>query len=428
MDSKLQKTLIRSLLAAAAVVGVGFGVRAYTSRNAAAAAATATAASAAANRVVPVITVPVAQRDMPIYLDGIGNVLASATVTVHTQVDGRIDRIAFHEGQDVKKGELLAQIDPRPFQNQLASANAAMARDHAQLAGAVHNFERYTELAKSGLSSQQQVDDQAVLVAQLKGTVASDQAAIETARLSLDYARVTSPIDGTTGMRQVDQGNLVHASDPGGIVVITTLDPIAVIFTLPQDNLGAIAKELAAGPVAVEAMSRDGSAKLAVGQLTLIDNQILSATATIKLKALFPNPQHVLWPNAFVKTRLLLSTRKNALVIPAAVVQHGPQGTFAYVVDADQKAAVRPIAVDVTEGESVVVQSGLQVGEQVVLDGQSQLKPGAKVATRPPEAKEGKDGKPAPAPEGKEGKAPGKAPGKEGPDPKKDAPPGGSKQ
>jgi multidrug efflux system membrane fusion protein len=408
VDSKLLGRLIRGIVGILLLVAGGLGLRAYTTKSSQAKAATAASASATADRVVPVVAVPVAQRDMPIYLDGIGNVVATATVTVHTQVDGRIDRIAFREGQEVKKGDLLAQIDPRPFQAQLAQAQAALARDQAQLDGAVKNLQRYTELRQSGLSSQQQLDDQTALVAQLKGTVAADQAAISTARLNLDYSHITSPIEGVTGIRLIDQGNLAHVSDPSGIVVLTTLDPIAVVFTLPQDNLPAIAKEQAQGPVAVEALSRDGVTKLATGQLLLIDNQIQAATATIRLKAIFPNPQRLLWPNAFVKTRLLLSVRKDALVIPAAVVQQGPSGTFAYVVGPDDKASVRPIVVDVTEGESTIVASGLKAGEQVVLDGQSQLKPGAKVAARPPDAplapkdgaaaagKDGSPGKPAP--------------------------------
>jgi membrane fusion protein, multidrug efflux system len=387
VDSKLQKTLTRIVLAVVAIGGVGYGVRAYTNRNAAAAAATAKDAAAAANRVVPVVTVPVTQRDMPIYLDGLGNVTAFATVTVHVQVDGKLERVAFREGQDVKKGDLLAQIDARPFVAALNSAQGALARDQAQLTEAIKNLKRYQDLAAQGLTSTQAVDDQEALVHQLRGTISADQAAIESARLSVEYTRITSPIDGVTGIRLVDNGNLVHQVDPGGIVVITTLDPIAVIFTLPQDTLEPIATELAAGTVSVKAMSRDGVSELASGTLALIDNQINTATATIRLKALFPNPKRVLWPNAFVKTRLLLSTRKSALVIPTAVVQNGPQGTFAYVVDAEQKAQVRPIVIDVTQGDKSVVASGLTAGEQVVFDGQSQLKPGAKVSTRAPETK-----------------------------------------
>jgi multidrug efflux system membrane fusion protein len=387
----LQKTLIRSGIAVVLIAGSIVGFRAYTSHKTEAKTTAATAASASADRVVPVITVPVAQRDMPIYLDGLGNVLPVATVTVHVQVDGKLERVAFREGQEVKRGDLLAQIDPRPFQAQLNSAQGAMARDKAQLGEAEKNLVRFQELAKQGLSSQQSVDDQAALVQQLKGTAALDQAAIETAQLSVEYTHVTSPIDGTTGIRLVDQGNLVHQADAGGLVVITTLDPIAIIFTLPQDNLTAIATELAAGQVAVKAMSRDGGSELASGKLALIDNQINQTTATIRLKAIFPNPKHVLWPNAFVKTRLLLSTRKNAMVIPAAVVQHGPQGTFAYVIE-DNKAVVRPIVIDVTEGDQIIVASGLAVGEQVVLDGQNQLRPGSKVSATAPAPKEKKGG------------------------------------
>lgn len=386
MDSKLQRTWIRVAIAAVTLIGGGFGFRAYTSRSAQAKATAAKDAAAAADRVVPVVAVPVVQRDMPIYLDGLGNVVAWATVTVHTQVDGKLERVAFREGQEVKKGDLLAQIDARPFQAALNSAEGAMARDKAQLLEAQKNLERFIELNKTGLSSQQTVDDQAALVQQLRGTTAADQASIDSARLSVEYSRVTSPIDGVTGIRQVDQGNIVHQTDQNGLVVITTLDPVAVVFTLPQDNLGAIAQELSKGPVAIEAMSRDGGTKLATGNLLLIDNQINTTTATIRLKAQFPNKDRVLWPNEFVKTRLLLSTRKGALVMPAAVVQHGPQGDFAYVVGSDNKAAVRPITLDVQQGDQVIVASGLQAGDQVVFDGQSQLRPGAKVSAHPPEA------------------------------------------
>jgi multidrug efflux system membrane fusion protein len=386
VDSSV-KTTIRVVVGIAALAGVGFGVRIYTTRaSQAKATATKEGGAATPDRVVAVKVVTAAQRDMPIYLEGLGNVLASATVTVKTQVDGRIDRIAFREGQEVKKGDLLAQIDPRPFHAQLDAAQAALTRDNATLLGAVRNLERYGELHKSGLSSQQQVDDQAALVAQLRGTTASDNAAIETARLNLDYAHITSPVDGVTGIRLVDQGNVIHASDPTGIVVLTTLDPIAVIFTLPQDNLPAILTEVAGGTVGVQALSRDGTTLLAEGALAVIDNQINSATATIRLKAMFANPKRLLWPNAFVKTRLLLSVRKNAVVIPAAVVQHGPDGDFAYAVGPDQTAVVKAITVDVMQGDQVIVGKGLQAGDVVVLDGQSQLKPGAKVSTQAPAA------------------------------------------
>ena len=386
VDPKTKKTLKQIILGGVLLVGVGVGVRTCVSRNAAAAAATAKDAAAAANRVVPVVVVPVVQRDMAIYLEGLGNVLSSATVTVHVQVDGMLQRVVFDEGQTVRKGDLLAQIDPRPFQATLDSAMGALMRDKAQLTEAILNLERYRELVTNGLTTKQIVDDQAALVQQLRGTAALDQAAIDSARLSLEYTRITSPIDGVTGIRLVDQGNLVHQTDPGGLLVLTALDPSTVVFTLPQDNLVEIARELAAGPVHVKAMSRDGATELATGTLKLIDNQINQTTATIRLRAVFPNPQHLLWPNAFVKTRLLLTTHKNALVIPTAVVQDGPQGSFAYVVDADHNATMRPIVVEVTEGDQSVVSSGLSAGEQVVVDGQSQLRPGTKVAPRSPDA------------------------------------------
>lgn len=383
MDSKRKNNLLRAIVVLAAIGLLGWLIQ---SRLRGEARATPGKDGAPGDRVVPVVTASVVQRDMPLFLDGIGNALASATVTVRAQVEGRIDRIAFREGQDVKKGDLLAQIDPRPFQNQLHSAQAALARDRAQLAGARRNLERYESLAKDGLSSAQQVEDQRVTVAQLEATTRADQVSVDSARLQLDYARVTSPIDGVTGVRLVDQGNIVRPTDPNGIVMITAIDPMAVLFTLPQDDLARVGKQLAEGPIEVEAMSRDGLTKLATGELLLIDNQINQATATIRLKALFPNPERVLWPNQFVKTRLLLTVRKDALVIPAAVVQRGPQGTFAYVVGPDKKAVVRPIQTEATEGDLAVVTSGLSVGEEVVVDGQYQLRPGATVAPRAADA------------------------------------------
>jgi len=374
----VRKTLVRIAIAVVVLAAGGVGLRFYLKRNV----SPGKDVGPSTDRVVPVLTVAVARRDMPIYLDGLGNALASATVTVHVQVDGRIERITFREGQTVKKGDLLAEIDARPFQNQLHTAQAAAVRDRAQLVGAQKDLERFTQLAKSGLGGAQQVDDATTQAASLQATLGSDQVAIDSARLSLDYTRVTAPIDGVTGIRIVDQGNIVHASDPGGIVVIATLDPMAVVFTLPQDPLPAIQAELARGPVVVEAFSRDGTTKLATGTLGVIDNQINTATATLRIKALFPNKDHTLWPNQFVKTRLLLSTRKDAIVIPAAVVQHGPKGDFAYVVGSDKKAEARPIRIDLTEDDVVIVASGLEPGEVVVLDGQNQLRPGSAVAPR----------------------------------------------
>ncbi len=356
----------------------------------------AAAAAGPAERVVPVVLAPVTKRDFPIYLDGLGSVVPLQTVTVHTQVDGRLDFVAFKEGQLVKKGDLLVQIDPRPFQIQLHTAEALLARDSAQAREGRVNLGRYQTLRKENLISQQQVDDQQALVDQYEATVRSDQAQIESARLNLDYAHITSPLDGVTGVRLIDPGNIVHASDTTGIVVLTQLNPMSVVFTLPQDDLPRIAASFSAagGPVAaaagkgldVEAYSRDGLKRLGTGKLTLIDNEINQTTATIRLRAVFDNPDSALWPNAFVKARLLLMMQKDAILIPAAAVQRGPQGTFVYVVGDDNTAAMRPIEVASIQGDTAAIDKGVSAGERVVTDGQNQLKPGSKVSVRPPAA------------------------------------------
>lgn len=350
------------------------------------AARTSAAASAsAADRPIPVLIAPVAQRDMPIYLDGLGSVVSIATVTVKAQVDGRLDKVFFKEGQTVHRGDLLGQVDPRPFAIQLHTAQAAMARDSAQLRNGKLNLERFKTLRTQNLIPQQQVDDQQTLVDQGDATIATDQALVDTAKLQLDYARIVSPIDGVTGVRLVDSGNVVHASDATGIVVVTQIDPIAVMFTLPEDDLPRVSKQLATGPITIEVYGRDGTTKLSTGQLALIDNQINQATATIRLKALFPNPDKSLWPNEFVKARLLLTIRKNSLVIPAAALQRGPQGMFVYVVGPDQTVAMRAVEVDTTVGEQAIIGRGLAAGDNVVADGQSLLKPGSKVSSHPPD-------------------------------------------
>lgn len=355
----------------------------FRARARASAAAAAAASSAAANRTIPVLTAEAVKRDVPVVLEGLGNVSAFYTVTVKTQVDGRIDKVLFKEGQHVKKGDVLVQIDPRPFAIQLESAQAAMGRDQANLKNARVNLERYKTLSQQALISLQQMTDQQATVDQLEAQVRADQAQINAARLNLDYARVTSPIDGVTGVRLVDPGNVVHASDAGGLVVVTQLDPIAVLFTLPEDDLPEITEAMAKGTLDVEAVSRDGDRSLGLGHLAVIDNAINQQTATLRLKAIFDNPTLQLWPNQFVKARLRLATRHDALVVPAAAVQHGPQGTFAYVVDASQMAAARPLAVEATQGEIAVIKSGLLPGDQVVVEGQAQLRPGARVVAKP---------------------------------------------
>jgi len=335
------------------------------------------------DRVVSVVLAQVEARDMPIYLEGLGTVAAYNTVTVKPQVEGRIDKVAFTEGQDVKKGDLLVQIDPRPYSIQLHTAQAALARDQAIVAGRKRTLERDTALQKEGLATQQQVDDDRSAVEQAEATLKSDYAQIEAARLQLDFARVTAPIDGVTGARIVDAGNVVRPGEQSGLVVITQVDPIAVFFTVPQDELPEIVKEMKGGPLSVEAWDRDGAKKIATGTLVLVDNQINTQTATIRLKATFANEARALWPNQFVKARLLLTTRKAAKVLPAPAVQRGPQGMFVYVVGPDQRAAVRPVQIERTEGETAIVASGLEVGEQVVADGQFQLRPGSRVAPKP---------------------------------------------
>jgi multidrug efflux system membrane fusion protein len=377
-----------------------------------------------AARVIPVSAAAVARKDVPVALDGLGSVVAYRTVTVRSQVDGRLDQVLFREGQAVRAGQVLAQIDPRPFQAQLHQAEGARARDAAQLASAKLDLERYRALAKDKLVPQQQADQQAGTVGQLEGAVQMDDAAIETARLNLDYARITSPVDGVTGIRIVDPGNVVKAADAGGIVLVTQLDPIAVVFTLPQDFLPAVVEAMGQGALAVDVFARDGATLLGTGKLELIDNQINQATSTIRLKAVFPNPRHVLWPNQFVNARLHLSVRKGALVVPASAIQRGPNGSFVFVVGADATVSARPVEVASTQADVAVVASGLQEGEKVVTDGQNQLRIGAKVQVREPgKPGEAKPGGPPRADASKPAEA-GKVPDPPGkPDPAQGPPP-----
>jgi multidrug efflux system membrane fusion protein len=381
--------IIAVVIGIAAIGGIGLFVRARTAAQSNASAAAS--ASAAADRVVPVVLAPVETKDVPIVLEGLGNVIPLATVTVKTQIDGRLDRVLYKEGQNVKRGDLLAQVDSRPYELQLRNAQAQLARDKANLDNSVLNEQRYVGLAEQKLIAQQQATDQHAQSAQLAAQVKQDEAAVDTAKLNIDYARIVSPVDGVTGVRLVDQGNIVHAADQGGIVVITTLDPIAVIFTLPEDDLPRIARQQQQqGTLKVEAYGRDGVTKLADGELAVIDNQINTTTATIRLKATFKNPERVLWPNLFVKARMTLSTKKGAIVVPQTAIQRGPQGTYVYVQTPEKTAQMRPIEIDVMQGDLAIISKGLKPGEQVVTDGQNQIKPGSKIAARPPE-------KPAPS-------------------------------
>jgi multidrug efflux system membrane fusion protein len=331
-------------------------------------------------RVVTVQVAPVERKDLPIWLEGLGTVAAVQQVTVRPQVDGRLDKVLFVEGQPVKKGEVLAQIDPRPFQVALHQAEGALARDRAQLETNQANLKRYEGLKAQNLVAGQQVEEIAGQVGQFAGSVKIDQAQIENAQLQLDYAQIKSPLDGIAGVRQVDAGNIIHQTDPSGLVVITAIDPAAVFFTLPQDQLAAVAQALARGEVPVEAYSRDGTTRLATGKLAVLDNQVNQATATLRLKALMPNPDRGLWPNAFVKARMLVETRKDAVVIPAVAVQRGPQGSFVYTVGPDHLAQMKPVTIALTTGDIAVIGKGLDGGEQVIIEGQNQVRPGGRVA------------------------------------------------
>jgi multidrug efflux system membrane fusion protein len=339
----------------------------------------------------------VARRDVPITLEGLGTVVAYRTVLVKPQVDGRLDQVLFREGQAVRAGQVLAQIDPRPFESALHQVEGARARDAAQLAAAKVNLERYRTLAAQKLIGQQQADDQAALVGQLEGSLRLDEAAIESAKVNLGFTRITSPIDGVTGIRIVDPGNVVRASDQNGIVVVTQIDPIAVIFTLPQDQLPAVAEAMARGTLDVDVLARDGATVLGTGRLELIDNQINQTTATMRLKAVLANPRRVLWPNQFVNARLHVSTHQGALVVPGTALQRGPNGVFVYVIGADAIVSPRPVEVAATSGDLAVIGRGVADGEQVVVDGQNQLRPGSKVVVRDAAQKGGGAGGAPPA-------------------------------
>jgi membrane fusion protein, multidrug efflux system len=335
---------------------------------------------APAPRAVPVQVAKVEKRDLPIWLEGLGSVTAWQQVTVRTQVDGRLDQVLFQEGQVVHRGDVLAQIDPRPFEVQLQQAEGALARDRAQLKAAAVDLERFKTLAERKLIAPQQADDQAAVAGQSQGSVQVDQAAIRSARLNIEYARIRAPIDGVVGVRLVDAGNIVHPTDTNGLVIITQLDPAAVLFTVPQDALPRIVAARAKGDVVVEAWSRDGLARLGIGTLTVVDNQINTATSTLKLKARMANPDGQLWPNEFVKARLLVDTKHDALVVPGAAVQRGPQGTFVYVVGADQTAQMQPVEVELVTGDVAVLRRGVAAGDKVVIEGQTQLRPGSRVS------------------------------------------------
>jgi multidrug efflux system membrane fusion protein len=329
---------------------------------------------------VPVVPGVVEQKDVPIYLDGLGTVQAFNSVTIRSRVDGQIQRIAFVEGQDVHTGDLLALIDPAPFQAQLDQSLARKAQDEAQLAVARLTLERDATLLANRILAQQDYDTQKATVDQLRATVEGDQAAINNARVQLGYTTITSPLDGRTGIRMVDQGNIVHAGDSNGIVVITQLHPISLSFTLPEQNLHRVQERQAGGEAPkVLAVDRDNHTIIGEGKLAVVDNQIDTSTGTVRLKATFSNEDLRLWPGQFVNVRLLIETRKGGLVVPAPVVQRGPDGAFAFVIHDDQTAHVRRIKVDQIDQGQALITEGLSTGERVVVDGQYKLQDGSKV-------------------------------------------------
>ena len=366
------------------LVLAGGGFYYYKSRGSAESkAAPAPGARAGALGPVSVAVVPALKQDVPYYLSGLGSVTPFNTVTVKSRVDGQLQKVNFQEGQFVREGDLLADIDPRPFQVALEQMEGQLARDQAQLNNARVDFARYDQLRKEGVIAQQQVDTQKATVGQLEGAIRADQAQIDNEKLQLMYCKITAPLSGRVGLRLVDQGNMIHATDPNGLVVITQVQPIATLFTLPEDSLPDVIKHMKSEQLSVEAYSRDDETKLAVGKLVTIDNQIDPTTGTVRLKAVFENRDLSLWPNQFVNIRLMLAVRKDAVVIPLAAIQRGTQGSYVYTVS-NGHANLQAVKVDLTQGNISLIASGVNAGDQVVVDGQDRLQSGSAVEAHNP--------------------------------------------
>jgi len=374
-------------------------------------------AQAAAPRAVSVAVAQVQRQDVPVYLEGLGSVTAFNTANIKSRVDGQIMKVNFREGQTVSEGELLIEIDARPFQVQLEQMQAQLFRDQAQLRDAKLNLDRYTALIPSGSISQQQVDTQKALVDQLDGTVRNDQAQVDNAKLQIVYCHITAPFGGRIGLRQVDPGNIVHASDTNPMLILTQLQPIAVIFTLPEDLLPAVSQHMKLGTLEVDALDRLKN-KLASGKLLTIDNEIDPTTGTAKLKAVYDNRDNQLWPNQFVNVNLLLETRKNSTVVPTAAILRGPQGTFVYRVNPDKTVEDRAVTVSLTQGNTTVITSGIEPGDVVVTDGQDKLQRGSRIEPRAGGTSAGAGSAPG------QGTQPGEAAGSPGSDKASSANPG----
>jgi len=338
-----------------------------------------TGSTAAPAAGIPVVAALVERGDVPIYLYGVGTAIAYNTVVVRSQIQGQITEINFKEGQPVRAGDQLALIDPTPYQAQVDQMISARDRDQAQLGIAEANLDRYTKLLDKGWATPQLADTQKAQVTQLQNAVKGDEALIQAAKVQLGYTKLVSPIDGVTGIRQVDSGNIIHPTDPNGLVVVTQIAPISVIFTLPENDLANIQQQMARGSMTVLAYSQDNRTKLGEGKLGLIDNEILQTTGTIRLKADFPNKDHLLWPGELINVRLLLQTERDGVTVTASAVQQGPNGAYVYVIGADGSVQMHPVAASQIEDNRVLVTSGLSGGETVVTDGQYRLQPGSQV-------------------------------------------------
>ncbi|BEV15875.1 efflux RND transporter periplasmic adaptor subunit [Herbaspirillum sp. DW155] len=377
-------------IAVAAALLLAAGVAGWSTMQRASAADQSTAKAAPP---VAVSLARVQERDLPLYLAGVGTVTANASVVVKTRIDGQLDKVGFEEGEDVKKGQLLAQIDSRALQAQLAQAEAQRARDAANLMNARLDLQRYTTLRGQDAATQQQLDTQKALVAQLEATVKTDEAQVAYARVQLSYTTINAPISGRVGARLVDPGNIVHAADTTGLVVINQIDPITVVFTLPEEAVVSInrAQRNSQKPLKVIAAARDSQEVLATGKLVLLDNQINTSNGTVQLKARFDNAEHKLWPGQYVNARLVMNSHGNALTVPAAAIQRNQQGTYVYAIDQEDKASMQPVKVDrIQDGIAVLAaDSGVTADQRVVIDGQYKLKPGSRIVESKPQPAKG---------------------------------------